>query len=168
MSRAIAILPKSRSNVSSGPWTFERSLERQVSRASAELRLMKELDVLGTAPWHGRSMACETRRRQSLGRPSARASLSEGLIQEIISYHLHTIYGPVHGMVPPGPGPGTLGPSMRLCKTTSHPSSFYPHLVESPVNTIGFSTCKDYDPHQSQSHPPTTTHPPHRGCAGEP
>ena len=25
---------------------------------------------------------------------------------------------PPHGMVPPGPGPGTLGPSMRLCKTT--------------------------------------------------
>ena len=34
---------------------------------------------------------------------------------------------PPHGMVPPGPGPGTLGPSMRLCKTTSHPSSFSIH-----------------------------------------
>ena len=43
---------------------------------------------------------------------------------------------------------------------------FYPHLVESPANTIGFSTCKDYDPHQSQSHPPTTTPPTPQGGRG--
>ena len=34
---------------------------------------------------------------------------------------------------------------------------FYPHLVESPANTIGFSTCKDYDPHQL-SITPTRSH----------
>ena len=34
---------------------------------------------------------------------------------------------PPHGMVLSGPGPGTLGPSIRRCKTTSHPSSFSIH-----------------------------------------
>ena len=54
---------------------------------------------------------------------------------------------------------------MRLRKATSHPSSFSAHtyIVESPANTIGFSTRKDYDPHQSQSHPPTTTPPTPQG-----
>ena len=62
---------------------------------------------------------------------------------------------PPHAMVPPGPGPGTLGPSMRL-------SIFplFPHLVESPANTIGFSTCEEYDPYQP-SITPTHGHPTH-------
>ena len=39
-----------------------------------------------------------------------------------------------------------LGPSIRLCKTTSHPFPLYfLIIVESP---IGFSTCKDCDPYQ--------------------
>ena len=42
------------------------------------------------------------------------------------------------------------------------PSIFplFPHLVESPANTIGFSTCKDYDPYQP-SITPTHGHPTH-------
>ena len=41
-----------------------------------------------------------------------------------------------------------LGPSIWLCKTTSHPASLYflTYFNESPANTIGFSTCKDYGP----------------------
>ena len=51
-----------------------------------------------------------------------------------------------------------LGPSIRLCKTTSHPFfRLLPHSVESPANTVGFSTCKDYGPHQP-SITPTRNH----------
>ena len=38
-----------------------------------------------------------------------------------------------------------LGASIRLCKIVSH------SLPEPTANTIGFKTCKDYDPHQPTS-----------------
>ena len=35
------------------------------------------------------------------------------------------------GMVPSGSGPGIPGPSMRLCKTTSHPFlPLFPHILK--------------------------------------
>ena len=60
------------------------------------------------------------------------ADVNELHLYPIYTHHI-TIYmvymvpssPPWYG--PPGPGPGTLGPSMRLCKTTSHPSSFSIH-----------------------------------------
>ena len=55
-------------------------------------------------------------------------------------------------------------PCIRLCKTTSHPFSLYflTFFNESPANSIGFSTCKDYGPHH-ESRPPTSTTGPHGG-----
>ena len=58
-----------------------------------------------------------------------------------------------------------LGPSIRLCKATSHPSSLYflTFFNESPANARGFSTGKDYSPHQPTI---TPTHSHHRSTGG--
>ena len=60
----------------------------------------------------------------------------------------------LYARAPPALSPA-LGPSIRMYKTTSHPSSLY--FLESPANTVGFSACKDYDPHQPSITPGVQT-----------
>ena len=73
---------------------------------------------------------------------------------------------PPHGMAPLALAPG-LGPSIRLCKTTSHPSSLYFLTIfnEAPANAIRFSTCNDpYPPSITPTHSHTGPQG-GRGCA---
>ena len=62
------------------------------------------------------------------------------------------------------------GPSIRLCKTTFHPSSHVMssltyYIIESPANTmqihsnpIGFHTSKDFGPHKPSITPTRNNH----------
>ena len=68
-----------------------------------------------------------------------------------------------HGMVPPGLGPGTRSQHEAVQDYFPYIFPLFPHLVESPANTIGVSTCKGYDPYQP-SITPTRSH--HRSTGG--